>query len=89
MPDGVQRSSAPNLSIAGGARTLTAEGERFASRNRGYSYIVRVARLGSMPGASVTVSQRGRILQTEQLTAYTYAVRTPGPPSREAATTNF
>ncbi|MGY2893256.1 hypothetical protein [Deinococcus sp. UYEF24] len=74
-PDGVQRTSTPSLSIAGGTRTLSSSQETFTFQNAGYTYTVRVARQGQPAGASVTVSRGGKVVQTEALTGYTYAVR--------------
>ncbi len=75
QPDGAQRTSLPSLSITGGRRFLSETQESFVFQNAGYTYTVRVARLGAPAGATVTVSRGGRVVQTEPLTGYTYAVR--------------
>ncbi len=74
-PDGVQRSSVPSLNVVGGSRVISASQEIFTFQNAGYTYTVRVARQGQPTGASVTVSHGGKVVQTEALTGYTYAVR--------------
>ena len=74
-PDGVQRSSVPSLSISGGLRLISNTQESFVFQNAGYTYTVRVARQGQPPAASITVSRGGKVLQTEDLTGYTYAVK--------------
>ena len=74
MPDGVQRTSAPSLSIAGGSRLISSTQESFVFQNAGYTYTVRVARIGQPGAASVTVSRGGKVLQVEPLVGYTYAV---------------
>ena len=48
--------------------------ESFVFSRAGYTYTVRVARQGQPGGASLTVSRDGKLLQTEPLTGYTYAV---------------
>lgn len=68
-----QQSTVPSLRVSGGVRRLLGEGELFTFENAGYTYTVRVARAGGAPGASLTVSRGGRVLQTERLTGYTYA----------------
>ncbi len=75
MTDETYQSSVPSLSIVGGSRLLSNALETFVFQNAGYTYTVRVPRLGQPAGASVTVSRGGRVVQTEQLTGYTYAVR--------------
>ena len=50
MPDGVQRSSTPSLTVRGGRVQTGADAETFTFQNDGYSYAVRVARLGKTPG---------------------------------------
>ena len=74
-PDGVQRSSVPTLRIVGGSRSVTGTQEVFTFQNAGYTYTVQVARQGRPAGASVSVSRGGKLVQTETLTGYTYAVR--------------
>ncbi|ULH14787.1 hypothetical protein MF271_12425 [Deinococcus sp. KNUC1210] len=73
-PDGVQRSTVPSLSISGGTRLINNTQESFVFQNAGYTYTVRVARQGQPGAASITVSKGGKVLQTEPLTGYTYAV---------------
>ena len=73
-PDGVQRTSVPSLSISGGTRLISNTQESFVFQNAGYTYTVRVARLGQPGAASITVSRGGKVLQVEALTGYTYAV---------------
>lgn len=73
-PDGVQRTSTPSVRVVGGSRLLSSTQETFVFQNAGYTYTVRVARQGQPAGASVTVSRGGKVLQTEPLTGYTYAV---------------
>ncbi|WP_425145828.1 hypothetical protein [Deinococcus sp.] len=74
MPDGVQRSSAPSLTISGGTRLVNNTQESFVFQNAGYTYTVRVARQGQPAAASITVGKAGKVLQVEPLTGYTYAV---------------
>ena len=74
-PDGVQRSSVPSLSIIGGSRMLSNTQESFVFQNAGYTYTLRVARQGQPAGATLSVSRGGKLVQTELLTGYTYAVR--------------
>lgn len=74
-PDGAQRTSTPSVRVVGGSRLLSSTQESFVFQNAGYTYTVRVARQGQPAGASVTVSRGGKVLQTEPLTGYTYAVR--------------
>lgn len=74
-PDGVQRSSVASLSITGGSRMLSNTQESFVFQNAGYTYTLRVARQGQPAGATLSVSRGGKLVQTEVLTGYTYAVR--------------
>lgn len=75
QPDGAQRSSMASLSITGGRRMLSNSQESFVFENAGYTYTLRVARQGQPAGASLSVSRGGKLVQTEVLTGYTYAVR--------------
>jgi len=72
---GINRSSTPSLTLEGGSKQVTPTEQIFRFANQGYSYTVRVARLGQPAGARVSVTSGGKTLVNEVLTGYVYSER--------------
>ena len=72
---GINRSSTPSLTLEGGSKQVTPTEQIFRFANQGYTYTVRVARLGQPASARVSVTKDVKVLVNEVLTGYIYSER--------------
>ena len=71
----INRSSTPSLTLEGGSKQVTPNEQIFRFVNKGYTYTVRVARLGQPASARVSVTKGVKTLVNEVLTGYVYSER--------------